>query len=335
MAHQRGLLKYLDGKTLLVTGGTGSFGETVVSVCLNRSRVKRVIVYSRDEQKHVAMRRKFRDPRLKLFIGDVRDFERLGLAMRGVDCVFNAAAIKHVHFTEEHPMEAIATNVVGADNVCRAALAAGVKVLVSLSTDKAVEPVNAMGMSKALQERVVASYAGRGMRVGVVRYGNVLSSNGSVVPFFRELLRKGERTLPVTDNRMTRFVLTLEDSVDLVLYAMSRCRNGEIFVLDLPAFRIWDVAEVMADGASGNGKPVKVKEIGIRPGEKLHETLISPEEMRRAVRRKGFWMIRRCESAEELFRPGGEEKRLSSDQARRLSKEEIWGLLERNGCSPR
>lgn len=328
-------VRILNGKRVLITGGTGSFGRTLVSLCLNKSRAREVAVYSRDEQKHVAMHRHFKDRRLRSILGDVRDLERLRFALRGVDVVLNAAALKHVHFSEEHPSEAVATNVLGAQNVCQAALENGVRTLVTLSTDKAVEPVNVMGMSKAAQERIVASFAGRGMNVGIVRYGNVLASNGSVIPYFKQLLEGGARVLPVTDRRMTRFVLTLADSVDLVLHAVRHCRAGETFVLDLPMFRIWDVAEAMAAHCSEKlKKKIRVSEVGIRPGEKLHETLISSEEMRRASRRGSFWSIRRYRSGEELFTPSREEKSLTSGAARRLSQREIRRLLEREKCLP-
>jgi UDP-N-acetylglucosamine 4,6-dehydratase len=319
------------GKRLLITGGTGSFGQTFVRTCLERSEAAEVIVYSRDEQKHVALQRRVSDPRLRCMLGDVRDASRLRLALRGVHFVFNAAAIKHVHFSEEHPMEAVATNVVGTHQVCQAALEAGVEALISLSTDKAVEPVNVMGMTKALHERVVGSFAGQGMRVGIVRYGNVLASNGSVVPYFRQLVAAGAKSLPVTDHRMTRFVLTLEDSVSLVLHAFAHAQDGETFVLDLPAFRIWDVAEVIARSA---GRPVAVEEVGIRPGEKLHETLISAEEMRRTERRDGFWVVRRYRNAQERFAPAQAEAQLDSERAARLGPEEIRDLLTREDCLP-
>lgn len=323
--------RLVAGRRLLITGGTGSFGRTFVRTCLRHTRAEEVLVYSRDEQKHVALQREVDDPRLGCVLGDVRDLDRLRIALRGVDFVFNAAAIKHVHFTEEHPMEAVATNVLGTHRVCQAALECGVEALISLSTDKAVEPVNVMGMSKALHERVVGSFAGKGMRVGIVRYGNVLASKGSVVPYFRRLLERGAETLPVTDRRMTRFVLTLDDSVDLVMHAFAESEGGETFVLDLPAFSIWQVAEVMAQAA---GRTVSVEEIGIRPGEKLHETLISGEEMRRSSRSDGFWTIRRYRSGQELFAPSRSEAHLASDGARQLSRPEILDLLRREGCLP-
>jgi len=329
------LLKVLRDKHVFATGGTGSFGSTFVELCLSEAAVTSVTVFSRDEQKHVALRRRFPDKRLRTMLGDVRDLQRLRFAMRGADLVFNAAAIKHVHFTEAHPMEAVNTNIVGAFNVCQAAVELGVEAVVNLSTDKAVEPVNAMGMTKALQERILTSFAGGRTRFGVVRYGNVLASNGSVVPYFKRLLEEGSDRLPVTDRRMTRFVLTLPDSVDLVLYAMRECQIGEIYVLDLPAFLIWDVAEVMAERARSNGRKVQIEEVGVRPGEKLHETLISPEEMRHATRTGEFWCIRPFASSEEVFPAGTSERRLSSDTATRMERQQINELLESQNCFPR
>ena len=324
------LLAVLKGKRILITGGTGSFGKTLVGLCLSQSAAREIMVFSRDEQKHVALRREFSDPRLRLFVGDVRDLERVRQAMRGVELVFHAAAIKHVPLTEEHPFEAVQTNVLGCQNVLTAALEAGVEAVVTLSTDKAVEPVNVMGMSMALQERLTASFARKGTRVSIVRYGNVLASNGSVVPFFLQLVRRGESVLPVTDRRMTRFVLTLDESVGLVLHALSHGANGEIYVLDLPAFRIWDVAEVMAEAT----ERVRVEEVGIRPGEKLHESLISAEEMRRATRQGPFWSIARYVSGEERFRPSQDEVPLRSDGVRQLQKDEIRSLLRAQGLLP-
>ena len=334
-ANVSGLLEGLKDKRVLVTGGTGSFGRTLVELCLEQSQAREIVVFSRDEQKHVALRRALPDERLRLFVGDIRDVERLRLAMRGIDLVFNAAAIKHVPLTEQHPMEAVQTNILGCYNVCQIALEAGVEALVSLSTDKAVEPVNVMGMTKALHERVVASFAGQGLRVAIVRYGNVLASNGSVVPYFAQLIESGASELPVTDRRMTRFCLTLQESVYLVLHALTRGEDGSTYVLDLPAFRIWDLAEVMAEAAARPDQPIRVRETGIRPGEKLHESLISAEEMRRTTREGSVFRIARYRSGDEKFPPARTEKSLSSDAAQSLTKPQIVDLLRANGLLPR
>lgn len=328
------LIKDLAGKNIFVTGGTGSFGKTFVNLCLSNKDVTSVTVFSRDEQKHVALRRSIPDKRLHTVIGDVRDLETLRNAMRGADVVFNAAAIKHVHLAEMHPMEAVKTNVIGAFNVCQVAVELGVEVVVTLSTDKAVEPINVMGMSKALQERVTSSFCGGKTRFGVVRYGNVLASNGSVIPYFKKLIEDGVGVLPITDKRMTRFVLTLEDSVDLVLFAMRECHNGEIYVMDMPAFHMWDVAEVMAEYAFEFGRYVSVNEVGIRPGEKLHETLVSSEEMRHAKCHGSMWKIEPCTSSEDVYLPGTEAKAFSSDIATQLTKTQIKELLVRQSCFP-
>lgn len=266
-------------KTVLVTGGTGSFGNFVVRRLLSAG-VREVRVLSRDEKKQYDMRVFYRGrPDLRFFIGDVRCADACDEAMAGVDMVFHAAALKQVPACEQHPHEAIRTNVLGAENLVRAALRYAVESLVMISTDKAVKPVNVMGMTKALQERIVLkgnlSPQNRGTRLCCVRYGNVLRSRGSVVPFFRRQLAHGE-TLTVTDERMTRFLLTLNEAIDLVLYAAEHTEGGEIFVRKAPAARVTDIARVLAAEAR---KPFEYKVIGILPGEKLHEILVSEEEL--------------------------------------------------------
>jgi UDP-N-acetylglucosamine 4,6-dehydratase/5-epimerase len=316
-------LSHLRDGSVLVTGGTGTFGEAIL-LRLIESQAREIRVLSRDEQKHVALRRKYDDSRIRFLVGDVRDANRVAQAVRGVDHVFHAAALKHVHFTELHPQEAVRTNVEGAYNVACACVDAGVRTLTAVSTDKAVQPVNVMGMTKALQERLICSVSGEGgLKAGCVRYGNVLASNGSVVPFFAELLRRGERTLPVTDVRMTRFMLTLRESIDLVLYAASIIADGEIVVADLPAFRITDLAEVML-AAIGGGE---TRVIGIRPGEKVHELLISNEEMRRTEKRDGYYVIRRYDCAESHYK--AVEGDYSSETSKMLSQEELRSILLR------
>ena len=270
----------LDGKSVLVTGGTGSFGRQFVRTVLERARVDRLIVFSRDEQKHFDMQREFPEskyPALRYFLGDVRDLDRLNRAFRGVDVVIHAAAQKHVPLAEYNPTECLHTNVWGAENVVHAALDNKVQAVVALSTDKAVNPVNLYGASKLAAEKVFVAannIAGRAQtRFCVVRYGNVVGSNGSVVPFYQRLLKEGADHLPVTDPRMTRFWITLQQGVDFVLSNLTLMKGGEIFIPKIPSMRIIDLARCLAPDL-----PHKI--VGIRPGEKLHEAMVSEEEAR-------------------------------------------------------
>lgn len=273
-------MEMFAGKRVLVTGGTGSFGYTILKRLLKTDAAE-IIVFSRDEQKHVAMRRVNPDQRIKFVIGDVRNPESVRMAMRDVQIVFHAAAIKHVPVAEFHVMEACRTNIDGAWNVLVEAERVGVERFVSVSTDKAVEPVNVMGMTKAIQERMVSSFESkRGMVHLCVRYGNVLASNGSVVPFFLERLKAGDVRLPVTHKDMTRFLLTLEQAIDLVFFAAKAGSVGEIFVSKMPSMRVMDVAAVMLEHFGLDPRAIDC--VGIRPGEKIHETLVSAEEMRRS-----------------------------------------------------
>ncbi len=266
-------------KTVLVTGGTGSFGNFVVRRLLNAG-VREVRVLSRDEKKQYDMRVFYHGRKdLSFVIGDIRQRDVVDEAMNGVDIVFHAAALKQVPTCEQHPSEAIRTNVLGAENLVESALRHRVETVVMISTDKAVKPVNVMGMTKALQERLMLkgnlSRHNKGTRLCCVRYGNVLRSRGSVVPFFRRQLALGQ-TMTITDERMTRFLLTLNEAIDLVLYAAEHTRGGEIFVRKAPAARVLDIAKVLAEEA---GRPYEYKVIGILPGEKLHEILVSEEEL--------------------------------------------------------
>lgn len=278
-------------KTVLVTGGTGSFGHFIVHGLLQRG-VKEVRVLSRDEKKQYDMRVLYKDwPALKFVLGDIRNAQSVFEAMQGADVVFQAAALKQVPTCELFPMEAVQTNILGVENMVAAALRHRIEVFVTVSTDKAVKPVNVMGMTKALQERIVLrgnlSRANRGTRFTAVRYGNVLSSRGSVVPAFRRLLRLGRR-LSVTDERMTRFLLTLGDSIELVLFAAGRAQGGELYVRKAPSARILDIARVLADEA---GKPLDYDVTGITPGEKLNEILVSEEELVRTESLEDYYII--------------------------------------------
>jgi len=259
-----------NNKSILITGGTGSFGKKFVEILLNQYRPKRLIVYSRDELKQFEMSQIYHDPCIRYFIGDVRDKERLTLAMRGVEYVVHAAALKQVPAAEYNPMECIKTNIYGAQNVIDACIACGVEKAIALSTDKAANPINLYGATKLAADKLFAAannIVGTGStRFSVVRYGNVIGSRGSVVPFFKNLIAHGEKELPITDQRMTRFWLKLEDAVQFVLKNFQRMQGGEIFIPKIPSMRILDLAKAIAPDA-------KIKIIGIRPGEKLHEVM--------------------------------------------------------------
>ena len=259
-----------NNKTILVTGGTGSFGKKFIKILLSKYQPKKVIVYSRDELKQFEMGQVFNDKCMRYFIGDVRDKERLMLAMKGVDYVVHAAALKQVPAAEYNPMECIKTNINGAQNVIDAAIANNVKKVIALSTDKAANPINLYGATKLASDKLFTAannIVGEGeTRFAVVRYGNVVGSRGSVVPFFKGLIERGATELPITDERMTRFWLKLEDGVEFVLKNFQRMQGGEIFIPKIPSMRILDLAKAIAPNA-------KIKVIGIRPGEKLHEVM--------------------------------------------------------------
>jgi UDP-N-acetylglucosamine 4,6-dehydratase len=266
-----------DQKTLLITGGTGSFGNAVLRRFLD-SDLAEIRIFSRDEKKQDDMRKHYADSKLKFYIGDVRDPGSVAAAMRGVDYVFHAAALKQVPSCEFYPMEAVRTNVLGTENVIQAAVAAGVARVICLSTDKAVYPINAMGISKAMMEKVMIANA-RGLDDRTVvcgtRYGNVMASRGSVIPLFAEQILAG-KPVTVTDPEMTRFMMTLDDAVELVLYAFVNGNNGDIFVQKAPAATVSTLVTAMLDLMSKPGHPVQ--EIGTRHGEKLYEVLLSREE---------------------------------------------------------
>ncbi len=268
-------LAFLDGKAVLITGGTGSFGHKLVANVLERARPGKLIVFSRDELKQFEMRQRFDGASMRYFIGDVRDRSRLTEAMRGVDIVIHAAALKQVPAAEYNPMECIKTNVHGAENVIAAAIINGVRQVIALSTDKAANPANLYGASKLASDKLFVAanniVGDRPTRFAVVRYGNVVGSRGSVVPFFKQLILQGERELPITDDRMTRFWITLQEGVDFTLKALRRMQGGEIFVPRIPSVRIVDVARAMAPH-------LPTKTIGIRPGEKLHEVMCPADD---------------------------------------------------------
>lgn len=267
------LVQALEDKSILLTGGTGSFGQAFVQKVLTLGNPRRVIVFSRDEQKHHAMKETFNDPRIRFFVGDVRDLDRLKMALRSVDIVIHAAAMKHVDLCEYNPIEAIRTNVMGSVNIIQAALDAGVQQVVGVSTDKAVAPANLYGATKLCMEKLFTSanaYSGdQRTRFATVRYGNVMGSKGSVIPLF--LRQKQAGKLTITDDRMTRFWVDMNGAIELVFKALKLMRGGEIFIPKLPSASVTDLAETLAPGV-----PLEV--IGMRPGEKLHESLLAPEE---------------------------------------------------------
>ena len=277
-----------EGAAILITGGTGSFGKAFLERILATRNPSKVIVFSRDELKQYEMKQRYGDdPRVRFFIGDIRDRDRLKMAMHGVDYVVHAAALKQVDTAEYNPMEFVKTNILGSENVMLAAIDAGVKKVVALSTDKASSPVNLYGATKLTADKLFISsnhYAHNyGTAFAVVRYGNVMGSRGSVIPFFKNLAERGE-PLPITDMRMTRFWITLDQAVDFVLASFSSMHGGELYVPRIPSMKVVDLAEAIAPGA-------KLVEVGIRPGEKLHEEMISSEDSRRTIRQPDRYIV--------------------------------------------
>ncbi|UEM18114.1 polysaccharide biosynthesis protein [Bradyrhizobium barranii subsp. barranii] len=323
------------GKTLLVTGGTGSFGNAVVARFINTDFAE-IRIFSRDEKKQEDMRQSLKDHRLKFYIGDVRDSAAINDAVRGTDYIFHAAALKQVPSCEFYPLEAIKTNVLGAENVLRAAIENDVRRCVVLSTDKAVYPVNAMGLSKAMMEKVMIAKSrltdSSKTVVCATRYGNVMASRGSVIPLFLEQIRQG-RPLTVTDPKMTRFLMSLDESVDLVLYAFAHAGPGDIFVQKAPASTIGDLARAIREVLNSDN-PIRV--IGTRHGEKLYESLVSREEMVRAEDLGTYYRIpadSRDLNYDKYFTDGIREVSDGTDytshNTRRLDVEEIKEVLLR------
>jgi UDP-glucose 4-epimerase len=322
-----------NNKMLMITGGTGSFGQTVLKRFLETD-VREIRIFSRDEKKQEEMRIGLNHSKLKFYIGDVRDYDSLGQAMKGVDYVFHAAALKQVPSCEFYPMEAVRTNVLGTENVMNAATANGVKRVVVLSTDKAVYPINAMGISKAMAEKLMVAKA-RTQRdsetvLCATRYGNVMASRGSVIPLFVSQLKAG-KPLTITDPNMTRFLMSLEDSVDLVLYAFQHGNQGDLFVQKAPASTVADLAQALKE-LMERDNPVRI--IGTRHGEKLYESLISREEMAKAEDLGNYYRIpadNRDLNYAQYFSVGEEKlSRLddyTSHNTLRLNVEQIKNLL--------
>jgi len=323
-----------NNKTLMITGGTGSFGQTVLKRFLD-TEVKEIRIFSRDEKKQEDMRIALNHPKLRFYIGDVRDEASLRQAMKGVNYVFHAAALKQVPSCEFYPMEALRTNVMGTDNVLNAATDASVERVVVLSTDKAVYPINAMGISKAMAEKVMVAKARLQLPGETVfcatRYGNVMASRGSVIPLFVSQLKEG-RPLTVTDPNMTRFLMSLEDSVDLVLYAFTHGQQGDIFVQKAPGSTVGDLAQALKELFGQPGKQTQV--IGTRHGEKLYESLIAREEMAHAIDMGGYYRIpadNRDLNYAKYFSEGETDistlDDYTSHNTKRLNVEEVKSLL--------
>jgi UDP-N-acetylglucosamine 4,6-dehydratase/5-epimerase len=281
--------KQIVDRKLLITGGTGSFGNAVLRRFLDSS-LSEIRIFSRDEKKQDDMRKKYNDSKLKFYLGDVRDYDSVLSAMRGMDYVFHAAALKQVPSCEFHPLQATKTNVIGTENVLEAAIVCNVRRVICLSTDKAVYPINAMGISKALMEKVAIAKArsSNSTTICVTRYGNVMASRGSVVPLFVEQIQTG-KAITITDPNMTRFMMTLDDAVDLVLYAFEKGNPGDIFVQKSPASTIQTLAIALAELLDKQDHPVNV--IGTRHGEKLYEVLLSREEMAEAEELEDYYRI--------------------------------------------
>ena len=282
MAHD-----IFNDKSILITGGTGSFGRRLLRTILAGSKPKKVVVFSRDEWKQSEMKKEIQDKRVRYLLGDVRDAQRLQRAFSGIDIVIHAAALKQVDTLEYNPFEAVLTNIVGGQNIINAAIDQGVEKVVALSTDKAVNPANLYGATKLCAEKLFVdgnAYSGdHPARFCVVRYGNVVGSRGSVVPLFREKAKSG--VLPITDDKMTRFWITLDESVKLVEYALEHMHGGEIFIPKIPSMKVTDLAKAI-------GPKCKVEIIGKRPGEKLHEALLTHEEIHRTVDAGPYYVVR-------------------------------------------
>ncbi len=322
-----------NDKVLLITGGTGSFGNTVLKRFL-KTDVREIRIFSRDEKKQEEMRIALNNSKIKFYIGDVRDYESVSQAMKGVDYVFHAAALKQVPSCEFYPMEAVRTNVIGTENVMNAASVNHVKKLVVLSTDKAVYPINAMGISKAMAEKLMVAKSRIQLRDDTVlcatRYGNVMASRGSVIPLFVSQIKEG-KPLTITDPNMTRFLMSLEDSVDLVLYAYENSQQGDIFVQKAPASTVIDLAQALKEIFSSNSD---IRIIGTRHGEKLYESLISREEMAHAHDKGGYYRIpadNRDLNYAKYFSEGEKEISMFDDytshNTTRLNVAEVKGLL--------
>ena len=322
----------LDKKNILITGGTGSFGRQIIHE-LMKYKPSSIRIFSRDEDKQYSLQQELADSiilkKMEFLIGDVRDYDRLYSVMKNVDIVFHAAALKQVPAVEKHPYEAVKTNIFGTYNIVKAAVARNVKKVVAISTDKAVKPVNAMGMTKALQEKIILSddLEKNNTVFSCVRYGNVLGSRGSVIPLWdRKIVEK--KPLPVTHPEMSRFMLTLSEAIELVFYSLKNAKGGEIFVKKAPSITIKDLAEIYAELKTGK-KNYPIDYVGIRAGEKLHEILVSNEEMRHTVEEKNHYVIAKQKLFDKNIKKGDDDfYEYSSKSVGKLSKTELRKLLK-------
>jgi len=327
----------LDGRSILVTGGTGSFGKKFIETVLARFKPQRLVIYSRDELKQYEMQQRFNPldhKSLRYFIGDVRDIERLKLALRGIDTVVHAAALKQVPAAEYNPTECIHTNVLGAENLVMACIQSEVKQLIALSTDKAANPINLYGASKLASDKIFVAgnqLSGRdGTRFCCVRYGNVVGSRGSVVPLFQRLARENADKIPITDPDMTRFWITLQQGVDFVLECLGTMRGGEIFIPKIPSMRITDLADALAPGVAHDI-------VGIRPGEKLHEVMVTEDDARSTLEFDNRYVIEPFFRApsQSVLPPGAtlvpKNFRYASDNnSQWLDRQQLHGMIEQS-----
>jgi UDP-glucose 4-epimerase len=338
--HKKAIAKALQNKIILVTGGTGSFGKTIVRELL-QYKPKEIRVYSRGEDKQDRMRFSFpQTEKINYILGDVRDYDQVHRAMKGVDIVFHAAAQKQVPATEYNVYEAVKTNIIGTQNIVDACIACGVKIAIGISTDKAVEPVNAMGMTKALEEKLFISgnvkHQGGVCKFSCVRYGNVLGSTGSVFEVFQKQLASGT-SLTITNDQMTRFLITMEQAVNLVFTALINTVGGETFIPDLPTHYVLDMARALQKMYNGKiqGKPITIKSIGVRVGEKIHESLISPTESLRTVKKDDYYVVLpqiHIAAIEKAYKIPKNAKgyRFSSDTAKMLTVAQLETILTKH-----
>lgn len=318
-----------NDKNILITGGTGSFGKKFTETLLKNYNPNKIIIYSRDELKQYEMSQRFNDTCMRYMIGDVRDLERLKKAMYGVDFVIHAAALKHVPIAEYNPMECIKTNVNGASNVIDAALECGVEKIIALSTDKAASPINLYGATKLASDKLFIAAnnikGSRNTQFSVVRYGNVIGSRGSVIPFFKKLLNSGAKELPITELEMTRFLITLQQGVDFVIKSFQRMQGGEIFIPKIPSMKIVDLAHALSPSA-------KIKLVGIRPGEKMHEIMVPKDDSHLTLEFEDHYVIeptilftRKKDFANNVLKESGKKVKIGFEYNSKLNS---WWLKE-------